>query len=86
MEYPRRHSAFEDVRLSRPDGTLQLTMDGKQAARLFNELGAEVLVLVHFDSWARFWQHEEESKAELEAEGVGKKIRWLVPGQPTKFF
>ncbi|CEL11217.1 hypothetical protein ASPCAL14320 [Aspergillus calidoustus] len=75
---------FGKAEVSTPNGVLQLTMDGKQGARLFRELGADILVPVHFDSWAHFAQHGEALKKELEDEGVGEKVLWLEPGKATK--
>lgn len=67
-----------------PDGPLQVTMDGKQAARLFREIGAEMLVPMHFESWNHFTQGKTELKGVFEEEGVQEKVCWLVPGKETK--
>ncbi|PGG99301.1 hypothetical protein AJ79_08568 [Helicocarpus griseus UAMH5409] len=56
-----------------PDGPLQITMDGKQGARLFRELKADVLVHMHFESWGHFTQFGDELKAVLTEEGVNIK-------------
>ncbi|KAH8742308.1 hypothetical protein F5883DRAFT_366246, partial [Diaporthe sp. PMI_573] len=39
-----------------PEEKLQITMDGAQAAKLFREIGAEVLIPMHFESWGHFTQ------------------------------
>ncbi|KAL2844958.1 putative Zn-dependent hydrolases of the beta-lactamase protein [Aspergillus pseudodeflectus] len=75
---------FGKAEVSTPQGILQLTMDGKQGARLFRELGADILIPVHFDSWEHFAQHGEALKKELEDEGVSEKVLWLEPGKATK--
>ncbi|KAJ0420263.1 putative Zn-dependent hydrolases of the beta-lactamase protein [Aspergillus carlsbadensis] len=75
---------FGKAEVETPQGPLQLTLDGKQGARLFRELGAEVLVPVHFDSWAHFTQRGEALRRELEDEGVGESVLWLEPGEPTR--
>ncbi|KAI9930151.1 hypothetical protein AWENTII_003376 [Aspergillus wentii] len=67
-----------------PDGPLQITMDGKQGARLFRELDADVLVPMHFESWGHFTQFGGELKMVLEGEGLGGKVCWLTPGEETK--
>ena len=68
-----------------PDGgALQITMDGKQGARLFRELGADFLVPMHFESWGHFTQFGDELRRDFEEEGVGQQVRWLTPGQPKK--
>ncbi|KAK7177437.1 hypothetical protein PSPO01_16516 [Paraphaeosphaeria sporulosa] len=60
---------------------LQITMDGRQAARLFREIKADILVPMHYESWDHFTQHEEELSKEFEDEGVLSKVRWLKPGK-----
>ncbi|KAJ5624891.1 hypothetical protein N7510_001200 [Penicillium lagena] len=67
-----------------PDGPLQITMDGKQGARLFRELKADVLVPMHFESWGHFKQAGKELKSVLIEEGVNDKVHWLVPGKAQK--
>lgn len=66
-----------------PEGPLQVTMDGKDAARLFKEIGADVLVPMHFESWEHFAEKKEELVAALEREGVMDKVLWLEPGVKT---
>lgn len=66
-----------------PDGPIQITMDGKSAARLFRELGAEVLIPMHYESWSHFAQLSAELKAVFENEGLKDKVCWLVPGKKT---
>ncbi|EWY84350.1 hypothetical protein FOYG_14102 [Fusarium oxysporum NRRL 32931] len=67
-----------------PDNILEVTMDGKQAARLFREIKADVLVPMHYESWDHFTQHEEELKKEFEEEGILSKVGWLKPGQAVE--
>ncbi|RYP59107.1 hypothetical protein DL769_008681 [Monosporascus sp. CRB-8-3] len=64
-----------------PDDVLQITMDGRQAARLFRDIEADVLVPMHYESWDHFTQHEEELSKEFEEEGILEKVRWLTPGK-----
>ncbi|KAM0425340.1 hypothetical protein ACHAPT_009396 [Fusarium lateritium] len=65
-----------------PMGTeeLQITMGGKQAARLFKEIGADILVPQHFESWKHFTQFGDGLRRELEEAGVGEQVCWLEPG------
>ncbi|KAF2658849.1 putative Zn-dependent hydrolases of the beta-lactamase protein [Lophiostoma macrostomum CBS 122681] len=65
-------------------GEMMITMDGKQAARLVKEIGAEVVVPMHFESWAHFTQGKSELERVFEEEGVHERVRWLVPGQERK--
>lgn len=63
-----------------PTGPLQITMGGAQAARLFKEIGADVLVPIHFESWHHFTEKGQELRAALEREGVMDEVVWLEPG------
>ncbi|KAK4451438.1 mitochondrial N-acyl-phosphatidylethanolamine-hydrolyzing phospholipase D [Podospora aff. communis PSN243] len=65
-------------------GALQITMAGVDAAKLFRDIGADVLVPMHFESWAHFTEGKEELKGVLEKEGLGEKVIWLEPGVKTK--
>jgi L-ascorbate metabolism protein UlaG (beta-lactamase superfamily) len=60
---------------------LQITMGGKDAAQLFRELGADVLVPMHYESWHHFTQYGPELKQVLEEEGIADQVCWLTPGQ-----
>ncbi|KAI9045007.1 MBL fold metallo-hydrolase [Aspergillus affinis] len=68
---------------SHPNGILQITFDGKQAAHLMRATGAEIMVPIHFESWEHFTEHKAELLAVFEKEGVQEKVRWLVPGVET---
>jgi L-ascorbate metabolism protein UlaG (beta-lactamase superfamily) len=59
-------------------------MDGRQAARLFRDIKADVLVPMHYESWDHFTQHEEELKTEFEEEGILSNVRWLKPGMSVQ--
>lgn len=61
-------------------GPLKITMDGVEAARLFKEIGADVLVPMHFESWMHFTEGREALVAAFEKEGVMDKVFWLEPG------
>ena len=64
-----------------PGDSLQITMDGRQAAHLFRDIKADVLVPMHFESWDHFTQHKKELSKEFEDEGILSKVRWLEPGK-----
>ncbi|KAK1140783.1 hypothetical protein N8T08_009889 [Aspergillus melleus] len=66
-----------------PNGILQITFDGKQAAHLMRVTGAEIMVPIHFESWEHFTEHKGELLAIFEKEGVEEKVRWLAPGVET---
>ncbi|KAK0656860.1 beta-lactamase superfamily domain-containing protein [Cercophora newfieldiana] len=65
-------------------GVLQITMAGEDAARLAREIEADVLVPMHFESWAHFTEGKEELRGALEREGVQEKVVWLEPGVKTR--
>ncbi|KAF7593561.1 hypothetical protein BBP40_011181 [Aspergillus hancockii] len=67
-----------------PEGPLQITMDGRQAAHLFHVIQAECLVPMHYESWGHFTQFGKELVEVFEREGVSDKVRWLTPGQSVK--
>ncbi len=67
-----------------PTGPLPITMDGAEAARLFREIGADVLVPMHFESWGHFAEKREALAAALEREGVMDKVLWLEAGEKTQ--
>ncbi|RFU23711.1 hypothetical protein B7463_g12629, partial [Scytalidium lignicola] len=67
-----------------PDGPLLITMDGKQAARLFREIKADILVPMHYESWPHFRQLGKGLAQDFEEEGIKDKVRWLTPGKSLK--
>ncbi len=60
-----------------PDG-------GKQAARLFREIKADILVPMHYESWGHFTQNGKELAKAFEEEGIQDKVCWLTPGVSKK--
>ncbi|PBL01924.1 Metallo-hydrolase/oxidoreductase [Armillaria gallica] len=67
-----------------PDGQLQITMDGKQAARLFREIKADILVPMHYESRGHFTQNGKELAKAFEEEGIQDTVCWLTPGVSKK--
>lgn len=67
-----------------PDGPLMITMDGKQAAKLMREIGADIMVPIHYESWTHFTQFGEELVKVFKEEGVHDKVCWLTPGVPKR--
>lgn len=60
---------------------MQITMGGKDGARLFRALKADVLVPMHYESWGHFTQFGEELKQAFEEEGISDKVCWLKGGE-----
>ncbi|KAH7349165.1 major facilitator superfamily domain-containing protein, partial [Pyrenochaeta sp. MPI-SDFR-AT-0127] len=56
-----------------PGDALQITMGGRQAAHLFRDINADVLVPMHYEAWDHFTQHEEGLSAEFKEEGILSK-------------
>lgn len=67
-----------------PDGPCQITMDGKQGARLFHTIKADCLVPMHYESWGHFTQFGKDLVKAFEEEGISDRVRWLTPGKPVK--
>ncbi|PLN86107.1 Metallo-hydrolase/oxidoreductase [Aspergillus taichungensis] len=42
-----------------PVGPIQITMDGGQAVRLMREIGADLMIPVHFESWEHFTEDRD---------------------------
>ncbi|KAJ5254169.1 hypothetical protein N7524_011349 [Penicillium chrysogenum] len=75
-------NAHAPANLEDPNGPLmQITMDGKSAARLFREIKADVLVPMHYESWGHFTQFGKELAEDFESESVMDKVCWLKPGE-----
>lgn len=68
------------------DPPLLITMDGKQAARLFRRIGADVQVPMHHESWEYFAENTDQLRVVFEQEGVSDQVRWLELGAGTKIF
>ncbi|KAJ5153954.1 uncharacterized protein N7500_009393 [Penicillium coprophilum] len=65
-----------------PNGPLmQITMGGKDGAKLFRAIKADVLVPMHYESWGHFTQFGDELRQAFEAEGISDKICWLKGGE-----
>ncbi|KAH7323406.1 putative Zn-dependent hydrolases of the beta-lactamase protein [Rhizoctonia solani] len=63
-----------------PEGPLQITLDGKSAVKLIQDIGADVVVPMHFDSWGHFTEPSTESAKTFVEAGLKDKVIWLEPG------
>ncbi|KAJ5825344.1 Zn-dependent hydrolases of the beta-lactamase protein [Penicillium riverlandense] len=67
-----------------PDGLVQITMDGKQAAHLFRTIKADKLVPMHYESWDHFTQFGQDLVKVFKEEGIFEDVCWLTPGKSVK--
>jgi L-ascorbate metabolism protein UlaG (beta-lactamase superfamily) len=65
---------------------LLITMNGKQAAQLFREIGADILIPMHFEAWDHFTEGKEKLAEAFQNEGLSDEVRWLEPGVAQKIF
>ncbi|CAG7931109.1 unnamed protein product [Penicillium olsonii] len=72
------HAHTDMTDLSSP--RYQITMDGKQAAKLFRDVQADYLVPMHYESWHHFTQFGEELRGVFQEEGISDRVCWLSPG------
>lgn len=61
-----------------------ITMGGRQAARLFRDIGADWIILIHYESWDHFTQHEDALRIEFKTEGVLDRVKWMKKGNVVK--
>ena len=64
-------------------GPLRYTMSAQSAAAFAGELGAEIIVPIHFEGWTHFREGRAEAEAAFNAAGLGPRVRWLTPGVRT---
>jgi L-ascorbate metabolism protein UlaG (beta-lactamase superfamily) len=69
-----------------PTGPIQITMDGKQAVQLSREIGADIMVPMHFESWGHFKEGRAELVEVFTQEGFLDKVCWTAPGVPKVVF
>jgi L-ascorbate metabolism protein UlaG (beta-lactamase superfamily) len=67
-----------------PDGPFLVTMNGKQATKLIREIGANIVVPMHYASWDHFTESGDELAKVFEEEGIQDKVCWLTPGVPKR--
>ncbi|KAL4813587.1 hypothetical protein BDW67DRAFT_177724 [Aspergillus spinulosporus] len=60
-----------------------ITMDGKQAAKLFRDIKADYLAPMHYESWHHFTQFGENLHQVFREEGIHEQVCWLEPGRPV---
>lgn len=68
-----------------PTGPIQITMDGKQAVQLTHDIGADVMIPIHFESCAHFTEDREDLVKVFSEERFMEKVAWTIPGVPRSF-
>ncbi|CAG7926730.1 unnamed protein product [Penicillium olsonii] len=63
-----------------PIGPIQITMDGKQAVQLVQDIGADIMVPMHFEDWGHFREHGADLIKIFEEAGIMHKVCWTAPG------
>ncbi|PYI03990.1 Metallo-hydrolase/oxidoreductase [Aspergillus sclerotiicarbonarius CBS 121057] len=66
------------------EAPLQITMGGRDAARLVREIGIERVVPVHYESWHHFTEFGNELRDVFDREGILDKVSWVVPGVESR--
>ncbi|KFY70086.1 hypothetical protein V499_09468 [Pseudogymnoascus sp. VKM F-103] len=69
-----------------PIGPIQITMDGKQAVQLVRDIGADVMVPMHFEEWGHFTEHGEDLVKVFEEAGIMDRVCWTTPGVPKTVY
>lgn len=72
------------IRLPESEKEYKITMDGKDAAKLVRNIGADVLIPLHYEGWAHFKQSVDDTKKDFRDEGIEGMVRWLQLGVETK--
>ncbi len=65
-------------------GDMPLTIDGKDASRIFKEIGSDLLVPMHYNSWGHFTENGEALLKAFEQSGIAEGVCWLELGKRTK--
>ena len=52
--------------------------------KLFQEIKADYLVPMHYESWNHFTQFGQELQTVFQAEGISDRVCWLKGGQAVK--
>ncbi|KAE8378004.1 beta-lactamase superfamily domain-containing protein [Aspergillus bertholletiae] len=77
-------AAIMNIGAAKGPGDIPLTIDGKDASRLLREIGAGILVPMHYESWGHFTENGKALEKAFAESGVADDVCWLQPGQKTK--
>lgn len=62
---------------------LQITMDTEQGVRLAEDIGAEIVIPVHFEGWSHFRENKDDIWGQMQGRGTMDRFRFIEPGVPT---
>ena len=65
-----------------PTGPIKITMDGKDAVQVSRDIGADVMVPMHFESWEHFKEGRKDLEKIFTDAGFADKVCWTTPGIP----
>jgi len=65
-----------------PTGPIKITMDGKDAVQLTRDIGADVMIPMHFESWKHFKEGREDLAKVFTDENFRDRVCWTTPGVP----
>lgn len=61
-------------------------MDGEQAVQLTRDIGADFMILTHFESWNHFTEDQEDLAKAFTQKKFLDKVVWTVPEVPKKVY
>ena len=64
-------------------GPAHLTMTADDAVRATRAMPNAAIVPLHYEGWGHFSEGRSVIEPAFVAAGLGARLRWLVPGQPT---
>jgi L-ascorbate metabolism protein UlaG (beta-lactamase superfamily) len=64
--------------------SIRITMNGSEVAQMFKDVGADILVPMHYNPWSHFTESVEQVREDFELAGISDKVQWLTPGQRTR--
>jgi L-ascorbate metabolism protein UlaG (beta-lactamase superfamily) len=65
-------------------GPLRYTMSAADGAGFAAELGAEVIVPLHFEGWSHFREGRADVERAFAVAGLAARVKWLTPGVRTE--
>jgi L-ascorbate metabolism protein UlaG (beta-lactamase superfamily) len=64
-------------------GPAHLTLSAEEGVLVARAMPHAVIVPLHYEGWEHFSEGRAEIDRAFSAAGLGARLRWLIPGQPT---